>query len=259
MTTTLETPVSNELHRQLFALPPLRRATSTGLVTPAMPKKSCVTGDREVDAVLWLREAIATGDAALIAQAREAAKRIKTPLSELEKRYTEHLCMTNPESPFAVLSSFGFADLDSLANRSIKRRNLQVEAQSRFGNRIFDCLPSEAFCVSALEGIPQNKFGWFDAPVAAPRFRLHPIEMPASLAECIRELAYWQSLYRLRNAMGGGDELPEVSARQDFVFGLLAEISPRDRAEARSVLAFIYDNEREGDRAMRAILTNLIS
>ncbi|WP_052150441.1 hypothetical protein [Pseudomonas paraeruginosa] len=57
----------------------------------------------------------------LISRAREAAKRIKTRLQDLEKRYRSRLTATNPSNLFAALSSFGFSDLDGLAAKAIKR------------------------------------------------------------------------------------------------------------------------------------------
>jgi hypothetical protein len=80
-----------------------------------------VTGDQEVDAVLWLRSIINTGQAALIERAMEAAKKIKAPLDVLEMRYRNHLTASNPGNLFAALSSFGFADLESLSVRAIEQ------------------------------------------------------------------------------------------------------------------------------------------
>ena len=52
----------NPRHRALFALPAIQASTSTALVVPTLPPQAVVTGDKEVDAVIWLREVIATAD-----------------------------------------------------------------------------------------------------------------------------------------------------------------------------------------------------
>ena len=75
----------------MFTLPPIG---SSGERLPAvqdLPPQQVVTGDREIDALLWLRQVIETGEPTRIEQAREAAGRITTPSDELEKRYGKWL------------------------------------------------------------------------------------------------------------------------------------------------------------------------
>lgn len=62
------------------------------------------------------------GHAALIAQALEAFKKIKTPAKELEDRYCEHLRIASGGNPFAVIfGGMGFAgNLESLASSSAR-------------------------------------------------------------------------------------------------------------------------------------------
>ncbi|RPO09519.1 hypothetical protein [Pseudomonas aeruginosa] len=63
----------NAKHRELFSLPPIRESEETLPSVPELPPQENVTGDREVDAVLWLRKVISTGEASLISTALEAA------------------------------------------------------------------------------------------------------------------------------------------------------------------------------------------
>jgi hypothetical protein len=53
--------VNNERLRALFCLPPIKASTSTDMVVPELPAQEVVTGDKEIDAVLWLRSVIMTG------------------------------------------------------------------------------------------------------------------------------------------------------------------------------------------------------
>lgn len=101
----------NVAHRALFSLPPMRHTSQTLPAVPELPPQQRVTGDKEVDAVLWLRQVIGTGQAALIEKAMQGAKKIKTPLDQLEKRYTQILASANPGNPFATLASFCIAVL----------------------------------------------------------------------------------------------------------------------------------------------------
>ncbi|MCK7578823.1 MAG: hypothetical protein MZV65_25910 [Chromatiales bacterium] len=62
MNTPVSIPVTrnekpgNPEHRRLFAIPQAKPSDSTALVAPTLPEPRTVTGDREVDAMLWLKE-----------------------------------------------------------------------------------------------------------------------------------------------------------------------------------------------------------
>ena len=228
---------------------------------PELPPPQRVTGDEEVDAVLWLRSVINTGQAALIAKAMEAAKRVKTPLRELEKRYTQHLVAANPGNLFATFSAFGFDDLEGLAAKAINREALRVEGFTRFGDDLFTETPAESFCVAALAGLQRSGHMLdFDATEVASRFRSAPEWMPNTLPDCLHELAFWDSLSRLRHAapVDYYESLPEVYARETFVFTLMAEIRPRSKIEAVAVFRFMADDDRMQASGSDAILLNLI-
>ena len=77
----------NTRHRAMFTLPPLQSSGETLPAVQELPPQEVVTGDKEIDALLWLRLVIETGEPARIAQAKEAAGRITTPPGELEQRY----------------------------------------------------------------------------------------------------------------------------------------------------------------------------
>ncbi|WP_459206716.1 hypothetical protein ACSMEV_20310 [Pseudomonas sp. MLB6B] len=251
----------NERHRALFALPPISASTETLPSVPELPPQEVVTGDKEVDAVLWLRSIIGTGQAALIDRAMEGAKKIKTPLDVLEKRYTAHLVASNPGHPFAAMSSFGFADLEALATRAIERHRLRLEGNARFGDALLADTKAESFCIDALRGLEATgQFGDFDKSEVAARFNAHPELLPHTLADCLYELDYWDHLYRLRNAVDrdASDGPPDATARDWFVFGLLTQIRPRDKSEALAVFRYLIASQRDDMAESEAIVCNLI-
>ncbi len=251
----------NEQHRTMFTLPPISASTETLPSVPELPPQEVVTGDKEVDAVLWLRSIIGTGQAALIDRAMEGAKKIKTPLDVLEKRYTAHLVDSNPGHPFAAMSSFGFADLEALATRAIERHRLRLEGNARFGDALLADTEAESFCIDALRGLEATgQLGDFDKSEVAARFNAHPELLPHTLADCLYELDYWDHLYRLRNAVDrdASDGPPDATARDWFVFGLLAQIRPRDKAEALAVFRYLIASQRDDMPESEAILINLI-
>lgn len=124
---------NNPRHRGMFTLPVLQMSAETVPVAQELPPQNVVTGDKEIDALTWLRQVIETGDPDRIAQAREAAERITTPLDELETRYGKWL-VVRAGNVMAGLGSLGFANLGDLAERTIERRANEAEAMKRFGS-----------------------------------------------------------------------------------------------------------------------------
>lgn len=250
----------NAQQRALFNLPPIRESAETLPSVPELPPQCAITGDAEVDALLWLREVINTGQAALIERAMEAAKRIKTPLAELAKRYRDYLAATQPGNLFAALSAFDLDNLEVLAGRAIERQRLRIEGAARFGDALLDDTDAERFCIEALRGLEADRVGFFDKDAVAERFNAHPELLPHTLADCLWELDYWHQLWRLRNALDSycSDGAPEANAREWFVFGLLARIRPRDKDEALAVLRYLTEQQRKDQSEADAILANLI-
>jgi len=250
----------NEAHRKLFCLPSIRQGMETYPSVPELPSQQAVTGDREVDALLWLRDVISTGQAGAITAAMEAAQKIKTPLKQLEARYRDHLRTHRPGDLFAALSSFDLGDLQALADKSIEKVRRQAEAQARFGDRIFSHTDAEVFCISALDGLQPTGVGSFDSAEVSTRFKARPELMPNTLSDCLYELEYWNQLYWLRHAVerDGSDPAPEASARGSFVFELLARIRPRSREEAKAVLRYLVAGDRGDADATDQIMENLL-
>ena len=252
----------NPALRSLFALPPLQTSTSTALAVPELPPQHAQTGDKEIDAVLWLREVIKTGQAALIEKAMLAAQRIKTPLKEVEDRYAKHLATQNPGNWTMAFQTFGFADLDGLARRSIAKLTTQHEAISRFGSmdHLFANTPGEQFCIEALAGLKSKDFADYNDKQVDQRFNARPELLPNTLSDCLFELAYWHDLYTLRNAVDrdASDPGREAYAREQFVFRSLAHIRPKTKLEAIAVFRYLADSERMDDEETEGILLNLI-
>jgi len=252
-------PRDNLAHRALFMLPPIQASTSNAVAAPDLPAQKIVTGDAEVDAVLWLREVISTGQADLIEKARLAAARIKTPLKEIEKRYAAHVRRAHPGNWAESMKTIGFADLDELADRAIKKAVRQHEARARFGDAIFEDTPAEQFCHKTLKGLKSGSRRWdLDKQLVDQRFDAAPDQRPGTLTDCVLELTYWDDLYWLRNAVSDWDHSAQTSARDDYVFRCLARIPPRDPQEATAVLRYLAGNDGMDRAQARSILLNLV-
>jgi len=224
-----------------------------------------VTGDHDMDAMLWLRQVVQSGDAGLIAKAMQAAERIKTKPDELEKRYGDFLMrQSNGNTMHAVFGSIGFANLKGLAERVLDKQQRRTEALARFGSMdgVFATLAQEQFCMDVLAPVPVASGAWgrIDQAQANAAFAQHPDMVPHTLADCLHELEYWDALYRLRHGWdNAGDELPEVYARRCYLDShCLSTIRPKSRAEAKAVLRFMAKNEMFDRSETDAVLENLV-
>lgn len=249
----------NQQHRAMFTLPPIKVSASTALAVPELPAQQVVTGDKEIDAVLWLHQVIRTGQAALIEKAMRAAKLIKTPLKDLEKRYTAHMVKAHPGNFMAAFASMGFADLEGMANSAVAKLTRTQEAYARFDDPGADT-PIEVFCIKVLAGVDMGKSGMFlDEKQVDSIFNRHPDLLPHTLSDCLFELDYWNDLYSLRNAADCGEGSTEGRAREDFAFRRLALIRARTPAEGIAVFRFMTEFDLMDRTETNDILLNLIA
>ena len=252
----------NAAARTFFSLPQLALACTTAVTTPApLPVLRNVTGDVDIDAVLWLREAVQTGDAALIATAIEAAKRVKTPAKELEKRYGDYLMRASGGNTMqAVFGSIDFANLEGLADGVLDKQERRREAVARFGSEagVFADTAPELFCIQALAKLkPKGMFRSYPLQPTCAAFEAYPDKRPHTLSDCLNELAFWDSLYHLRSAWPDYyDDLPQVSARRDYLRHCLSVLRCKGKDEAKAVLRYLVDNDMRDDAD--PILENLI-
>ena len=252
--------------REFFRLPEIVASTCTDLQPPvATPEPVAVTGEKDLDAMLWLRQVVQTGDTALIAKAMQAAERIKTPAKELERRYGDWLMRESGGNTMkAVFGSIGFANLKGLAQRVLDNQARRREAIARYGSMegVFATLPQEQFCMDALALVPTSATSWyvFDPELANAAFAQQTELVPHTLADCLYELEFWDALYRLRNGWdNAGDDLPEVNARRRYIDShCLATIRPKTRDEAKAVLRYMAANEMFDRTETDAVLENLV-
>lgn len=265
LTSRAGTTRDNQVARAFFALPPLVLTDSTAVTAPAqLPEQRSVTGDKDVDAMLWLREVVATGDTDLIAKALQAAERIKTPAKELELRYGQYLIAAAGGNTFAgVFGSMNFADLAGHARNVIDRQTRQREAVARFGSEVavHADQATEQFCIDALIDLePSGMFNEYDTDAAVKAFEAEAAMRPHTLADCLAELTYWNDLYTQRSAWpNSGDNLPQVRAREAYLHRCLSVLRPKSRDEAKAVLRHMADDKDSfNDEDTDAILENLI-
>lgn len=257
---------NNKKLRELFTLPAIQYSTGTQLVVPSMPPQQSITGDKEVDAVLWLQQVVKTGNQALIDKALEAAKQIKTPMKELGDRYAAHIKRDQPDSFFAVLfATMGFGELEKQAQDAIRTASFRHEALARFGNEetLFKELPAERQCRLALKRKEPNDFGYIDDEVARPGFesRLHLV--PSSIDDCLHIIGFWNHLYELRKSMCSDDRYYEntleANAHEYYAFFMLSEVPIRSKNDAIAAFDQTQDDSCADRKETPLILRHLIT
>lgn len=252
--------------RAFFCLPEPVASNCTALQPQvAPPKPTTTTGNQDLDAMLWLRQVVQTGDAALIAKAMQAAQRIQTPAAELEKRYGQYLMQQSGGNTMAAaFGSIGFADLHGLAKAVLSKQQRRMDALARFGSEqaVFADTKQERFCIDALALVPMSTDGWpqYEQEQVNAAFAQHTDLVPHTLSDCLHELDFWDALYHLRTGWDNtGDELPQVYARRCYIDAhCLSTIRPKSRQEAKTVLRYMAEHEMFDRTETDAVLENLI-
>lgn len=252
----------NRAFRTIFTLPRLRASSTTALTVPKVPEPKVVTGDSEVDAMLWLHQLVNIGDAALNEHALRAAGKLKSSPEELRRRYQDILCSQSHGSAIVVaLQTMNFGNLEAQAKNATERLKKEHESLRRFGSvdALFDNTAAEAACVDALSGLDTNDGSilGYDEKKADARFARTTALAPATIADCLHGMKFWKTLYWLRAPFGYGDPAPEGAAHDDFLFRRLAVITPRSKAEALAALACVENQDFDRTEAP-AILRNLV-
>ncbi|CUJ67918.1 hypothetical protein [Achromobacter sp. 2789STDY5608628] len=253
----------NAALRALFTLPPMAASASTAIAVPEMPRQQTVTGDREVDAVLWLQQVVKTGNQALIDKALEAATRITTPMKALGERYAQHVARQGGHPLQAAFASFGFGDLEDQAKRAVQMAARRHEALARFGDvdTAFAETPAEKACKKALRGLRRDrKFDCYDDAEALDRFNRTADLAPATIDDCLYARAYWDKLYWLRESIGDfGDSTPQGSAHDFYCRAMLEHRRPRNAAEAMAAFNYLDADDGTDWERVQPIIRNLIA
>jgi len=201
---------------------------------------------------------VSTGQPDVIETALITASKIATPIKEIEQRIMRRVAEENPGNNLACLPVIGFTDLKALAERVTRKQRLLADGKARFGDNIWETTPAETLCAEALGGAAYEPNGFIEDG-ARCKFRETPETNPTTLSECLHEIRFWDTLYDLRNAIDSYFDYPQVVwARKDFLFDLLAEIRPRSRKEASSVLDYLIKEERMDRSGVNDILRNLV-
>jgi hypothetical protein len=227
----------NPEHRRLFAIPTAKPSARPPLAAPQLPEARTITGDREVDAMLWLKEVCQTArDVAIVDRALEAAAKIQTPAKAIEDLYTAWLRRQPDLHPMQIaFASIGIADIERHAETARERIAKHAEGMAAFGSYevAMRDTPAEGMVFMTMGVVMDGEELWRAKPDRLAVLFAESVN-PASLSECLAELHYWSWLYDIRWRMSQtehpgefqGDEDERISARRYFVESLLTVLAP---------------------------------
>lgn len=252
--------LTNPKHRAFFRFPepaidPAGCTQELAVVEP--PPQRVQTGDKEVDAVLWLREMIQTGQPALIEHALAMASRLgEDTLKATEGRYAAILA-SQQGALAAAFGSIGFCDLEGLAKSTLRKKKEREGALSVFGEGDYFTTPQEQFCIDTLEGLETDRLGYHTPEDIESRFIQRKDLLPWTLADCLRELQFWRELDKHKYALFGCELDQAIYARETFIRLLMTRIKARDKAEVRLVWDYLVEQDFQADE-LNPIIENLL-
>ncbi len=221
------------------------------------------TGDKEVDAFIWLLKVIDSGEPELIERALQAVDCLKATPKELSERYSKAVFKKTGSTMHAAFAGFGWGDVKGRAEMAINKRTKAVEAAGRYGDAIHDETKQECFCIEALKGLETDGYFFLNPDEVDARFMQYPHLLPATISDCMNELKFWSDLGKLQFAAGNDNDITEADERKQFIWRLMGKIRPRSKQEAAEAFKFIINGEngRDGKEQLReveAIITNLL-
>ncbi|EMA1799340.1 helix-turn-helix domain-containing protein [Cronobacter turicensis] len=274
-------------HKALFTIPKATHCAAPANIKP-LPSQREITGHKQTDAYLWVLEVIRLNEPAHMDAAEEALQKLTIKPKDAEKRYRDWLMM-NGADPFQV--AFGTIGMDKPANAiKASRENIKKAADVRaiFGSyeAVLEDVEAERLIKSSPKFIDDYDWGWTAEEREAEHIvgsRMFEIDdqrrvfvdgyrdvlpEPNTLSDVVRELVYWEWLYKMRHTAGSelGHEYgylehhKSVYDREHYLERLLTTIKPVTRTEALEVCQWVLENERLNDLGdvINAIILNLV-
>ncbi|KMW73327.1 hypothetical protein TI10_09605 [Photorhabdus luminescens subsp. luminescens] len=278
----------NLKHKTLFAIPEPSYSTALATVKP-LPVQRKITGNKQVDAYLWVLEVIKTNESAHLDAAEEALKKLKITPKEAQKKYSDYL-MKSGVHAFQI--AFGTISMDNpqgYIDRAKEQIKEAVKVRASFASyeaALELTEPEKLMLVGELAEIYEPFYYWNEKEQAegcmygdrvneTDKLRkatakgfTEQLPEPHTLSDVIREFLYWDWLYQMRNVAAkeldpggyGIDERNYIYDREDYLEGRLAVIPAMNRQEAIDVCKWVLSEERFHDRSELTdkIILNLV-
>ncbi|MDE9553337.1 helix-turn-helix domain-containing protein [Xenorhabdus bovienii] len=277
----------NTAHKTLFTIPEPRYSTALATVKP-LPVQRTITGNKQVDAYLWVLEVIKTNEPAHLEAAEEGLKKLKITPKAAQQKYSDYL-MKSGAHPFQI--AFGTMSMDNpqgyinSAKEQIKKASQVRAAFASYEATLELTEPEKLMLVGELADIYEPFYYWNETEQAegcmhgdriceTDKLRqerakgfAEQLPEPHTLSDVVREFLYWDWLYQMRNVAAkeldpggyGDSDRYYIYDRQDYLEGKLATIQAVNRQEAIDVCKWVLEEERFHDRELAdRIILNLV-
>uniref|UniRef100_UPI001B3008A7 hypothetical protein n=1 Tax=Vibrio crassostreae TaxID=246167 RepID=UPI001B3008A7 len=213
-----------------------------------LPPQQRVTGDKEVDAYLWLRQIVSEVPHPMVFNlAEEAVKKLTRPLKELVDAYSSWAIQQDGASAIGV--AFGTFHMDNFAG-TLEGHRKKLEqfnaAKGHFGTieAAFELTEPEAILVDrwVLDYGDRQ-----ESPLLRESEYYHMLDVlpkPTSITEVLNELEYWDELYSLRYALEECEQHCLVEIRIHWLECQLPVMPPASKEEAVRLAEYISTDDR---------------
>ncbi|WP_408673259.1 helix-turn-helix domain-containing protein [Xenorhabdus doucetiae] len=279
--------MDNLAHKALFTIPEPTYSTELATVKP-LPVQRKITGNKQVDAYLWVLEVIKTNEPAHLEAAEEALKKLKITPKAAQQKYSDYL-MKSGAHAFQI--AFGTMSMDNpqgYINRAKEQIRKASQVRGLFGSyeQALDDCEAERLMKSSRYYISDPCFGWTEeekrkGSISGSRvFEVDDLRKekggdftdvlpePHTLSDIVRELQYWDWLYSVRDSaakeLGWEYGYPQhddaVYDRENYLEKQLTRIQAVNRQEAIDVCKWVLSEGRFDDRSdlTDRIILNLV-
>jgi hypothetical protein len=277
----------NLVHKALFTIPAATYSTALATVKP-LPVQRKITGNKQVDAYLWVLEVIKTNEPAHFEAAEAALKKLKITPKEAQQKYSDYLVKSGAHVFQIALGSVGMDNPQSYFDRAKEQVTQASRVRSIFGSyeaALELTEPEKRMLVGELAEIYAPFHYWNEQEraegcmygervnetsqlrKAAAKGFAAQLPEPHTLSDVVNEYLYWDWLYQMRNVAakeldsgGFGDgERDYIFDREDYLEEKLTTIRPVTRQEAIDVCQWLLAEERFCDRDLKdKIILNLV-
>ncbi|MDC9591657.1 helix-turn-helix domain-containing protein [Xenorhabdus sp. XENO-10] len=278
--------MDNTAHKALFTLPEPRYSTALATVKP-LPVQRKITGNKQVDAYLWVLAVIRTNEPAHLEAAEAALKKLKITPKEAQQKYSDYLMKSGAAAFQVAFGTFSMDNPQGYIDRAKEQISDAAKVRATFESyeaALELTEPEKLMLVGELAEIYEAGYYWNekeltegcmygDRVTETEKLRkttakgfTEQLPEPHTLSDVVREFLYWDWLYQMRNVAakeldpnGFGDERYYIYDREDYLEEKLVTLQPISRQEAIDVCKWVLEEERFHDRELTdRIILNLV-
>ncbi|WP_323870391.1 helix-turn-helix domain-containing protein [Xenorhabdus szentirmaii] len=277
----------NTAHKTLFTIPEPSYSTAIATVKP-LPVQRKVTGNKQVDAYLWVLEVIKTNEPAHLDAAEAALKKLKITPKDAQQKYADYLMKSGAHAFQVAFGTMSMDNPQSYIDRAKEQIRNAAKVRGVFASyevALALTEPEKLMLVGELAEIYEPFHYWNEEEHAEGCMRgdrinevdklrkatakgfAEQLPEPHTLSDVVREFLYWDWLYQMRNVAAkeldpggyGMDERYYIYDREAYLEEKLATLQAVNRQEAIAVCQWVLEEERFHDLEVTdRIILNLV-